>query len=158
MWVQTIHWQKLLQGRSAYWDMQLATSLPIFTGGLLEANLWGAEVDYNTAICKYNQLVLDAVKEVLNGVAILQNKHRQYDEFKSEVQQQEKIVHITQLRVEHNLASNLEYLNSQQETLVIRNKEMTALGEMVIAMLELIKALGGGYGACMEADSHECIF
>lgn len=154
---QTIHIQKLFQGQSTYGDVQLATSLPLFTGGLLRANLWEAEIDYDLAILKYNQLVLDAVKEVLDGIALVKNNHKQLEEFKQQMEQQEEIFRLTDLRMQNNIGSTLDYLNSQQEVFVIQDKEVTSLGNTLHSILELIKALGGGYNAYCEPECNDNI-
>ena len=147
---QTIHLQKLFQARSTYGDIELVTSLPLFTGGLLEANLRGTEIDYDLAILEYNQLVIDAVKEVMDGIVVLENTNQQLKQFTSEAQQQEEIFRLTDLRLKHNIGSALDYLNSEQETLVIRDQEVIALGTTLHSILELVKALGGGYDACCD--------
>ena len=148
--LQTIHLKEWFQARSSYGDIQLATSLPIFTGGLLEANLRGSEINYDLAILEYNQLVIDAVKEVLDGIVVLRNNNQQLEQFRSETQQQEEIFRITDLRMKHNIGSALDYLNAEQQTLVIRDQEVSALGNTFHSILELVKALGGGYDACND--------
>jgi NodT family efflux transporter outer membrane factor (OMF) lipoprotein len=145
---QTIHFPKLFEGRSTYGDIQLATSLPIFTGGLLQANLRSSEIDYDLEILNYNQLVIDAVKQVLNGIIVLKNNNKQLELFRFEATQQHEIFRLTKLRMEHNIGSILDYLNSKNELLIIKQQEVMALGNTLQSILELIKALGVGYDAC----------
>lgn len=145
---QTIHPQKWFQARSTYGDIKLATSLPIFTGGLLEANLRSSEVDYDLAILEYNQLIIDVVKQVLDGIVVLKNNNKQLEQFRSEVEQQREIFRLTDLRMKHNIGSVLDYLNSENEVLIIKQQEVRALGNTLHSILELIKALGGGYDVC----------
>ena len=145
---QTIHFPKWFEARSTYGDIKLATGLPIFTGGLLQANLRSSEVDYDLEILTYNQLIIDAVKQVLDGIVILKNNNKQLELFRFEAAQQYELFRLTKLRMEHNIGSNLDYLNSEHEFLMIKRQEVIALGNTLRSILELIKALGGGYDAC----------
>lgn len=142
---QTIHLKKLFEARSGYGNLEMALTLPIFDGGFLEANLKESEVNYDLAIYQYNQLVLTAAKEVLNGISLLQNAKQQFDEYKSGANYQNEIFRLTKLRIKNNLNSTLDYLRSEQESLLAQEQEIIAFGNLLDAQLQLIKALGGGY-------------
>ena len=145
---QTIHLSKLFIYPSTYYNVDPAFTLPIFDGGRLLANLRGSEINYDLAILQYNELVINAVRDVLDGIAVLKNSYEQYQEFKNRRSQLEQIFNLTKLRVENNLNSNLDYLSSEQNMLVARDQEVVALGNTIQAALTLIKAVGGGYDAC----------
>jgi NodT family efflux transporter outer membrane factor (OMF) lipoprotein len=54
---QTIHFKKWFWGKSSYWAVNPAFSLPIFDGGVLLSDLRSSEVQYDLAIFEYNRLV-----------------------------------------------------------------------------------------------------
>lgn len=143
---QTLHPGKLFQWPSAFFDVDPAVSLPIFDGGKLAANLSASQARYDVAIFQYNQLVLNAAKEVLDGIATLRNTHQQLAEYEKMTGFQEKLYAFTVLRMTHNLNSNLDVLVNEGNVLRARDRELMALGSVLHAMLVLIKALGGGYG------------
>lgn len=145
---QTIHLRKLFQYPSTYYDIDPAFSLPIFDGGRLMANLETSEVNYDLAIYNYNQLLINAVKEVLDGLAVLKNSDQQLEEVKNKAVAQEDSFQSTKLRVENNLDSDLTYLVSEQNMLIAKDQEIVAFGNTLQAALSLIKALGGGYMIC----------
>lgn len=145
---QTIRWHKLFEGRSTYFNVDPAFSLPIFEGGRLSANLYESEVNYDIAIYKYNDLVLNAVREVLESIAILRNSEEQLHESRRNLEYQTDLFKITEQLVENNLKSELDYLTSQQSVLIAQDQEMIVLGRKIQALLALIKALGGGYETC----------
>lgn len=145
---QTIHLHELWRWPSSYFDVNPAFSLPIFDGGRLIANLRSSEVNYDTAILRYNQLVLNAAQDVLTGVAVLRNNHQQLQEYIQKLNDQKKIFELTILRVQHNLSSGLDYLVNEQNMLTAHDQEIVSLGNTIQAILSLIKALGGGYEAC----------
>lgn len=145
---QTIHYRELFRWDSTYFNVDPAITLPIFDGGRLRANLQGSESHYDLAIYRYNDLVLNAVKEVLSGIAVLRNRQQQLAETKRHLDSQEGFFSLTSLRVTHNLDSGLTYLLSEQSVLLARDQELIAQGNKLQAILQLIKALGGGYDDC----------
>jgi len=120
-------------------------SLPIFDGGRLLANLHSSQVNYDLAIFQYNNLVLNAVKEVLDGIALLTNAELQLKQAEDALGSQEKIFQLSFLRMTYNVDSKLDYLNMQVNFLNARSQEVIAFGNTLQAILALIKALGGGY-------------
>jgi NodT family efflux transporter outer membrane factor (OMF) lipoprotein len=145
---QTIHLHELFLWKSSYFNIDPAFTLPIFDGGRLDANLRTSEVNYNLAILRYNELVLNAAKEVLDGISVLQNAEQQYKTYKQNAEAQDEIFKLTAQRVEHNLDSGLNYLISEGNNLVALDEKIIALGSTIQAALSLIQALGGGYDTC----------
>ncbi len=142
---QTLNFAKLLTWPSSYFSVNPAFSLPIFDGGRLTANLRSSEVNYDLAIFRYNDLVLNAVKEVLEGLAILQNAQAQYRELNKSFHLQQELAQLTALRVKAHLNSDLDLLNSQKVVLQMQERQLIAYGQTFQSLLSLIKALGGGY-------------
>lgn len=149
---QTIHFHKWFWGKSTYWAVDPAFTLPIFDGGVLLANLHHSEVNYDLEIFQYNQLILNAVKEVLDGITILRNVHDQFEIFKEEVKNQQQITELTQQRMKAHLNSQLDFLNAERTYLVAKDQEIVTLGNTFQAILSLVKALGGGYDVCCKGN------
>jgi NodT family efflux transporter outer membrane factor (OMF) lipoprotein len=145
---QTIHPGKLFQWPSSYFNIDPAFNLPIFDGGRLTANLRSSEVNYDLAIFNYNELVLNAIKEVLTSLSVLQKAERQWQEFKNIAENQNNLLMLTQQRMTSNLNSDLDYLISEENLLVSKDQLTIAFGNTIEAILSLIKSLGGGYGNC----------
>lgn len=142
---QSLRLHELFQARSTYFNVDPAFSLPIFDGGRLIANLHSSEVNYDLAIYQYNNLVLNAAREVLEGIAVLRNSELQLNELKKNLEYQQELFTLTRQLIENNLNSDLDYLVSQQSVLIAQDQEIITLGNMIQALLSLIKALGGGY-------------
>lgn len=142
---QTIHFAKLFRWPSAFFNVDPAVSLPIFDAGKLMANFRGAEIDYDLAISEYNRLVIGAVKEVLDGLALLRNTWKRLEESESKLSRQHELYRLTKLRVAHNLNSTLDELISEGNVLMSQDQEIIALEHTIQAALGLIKSLGGGY-------------
>jgi NodT family efflux transporter outer membrane factor (OMF) lipoprotein len=161
---QTLHLHELFLGKSANYNIDPAVSLPIFDGGRLKANLYQSEVDYDRAIFQYNSLVLNAAREVLDGIAILRNSEQQLRQTVQLLEYQEKLSKLTQIRVNGHLRSTLDNLSSESDQLTAADQKIVALGDTLQSVLLLIKALGGGYEACSaslhplnpETEIEEC--
>lgn len=145
---QTIHFAKLFQPASTFFNIDPAMTLPIFEGGKLIANLRGSEINYDLAILEYNDLIINAAKEVLNAIAILRNSVQREKEIELKLELQSELSRLTSLRVSHSLNSSLDELVSIGNTILAEHQEAIALGRSIQATLELIKSLGGGYGSC----------
>lgn len=147
---QTIHLAKLFQWKSVDYNIDPAFTLPIFDGGKLIANLQNSEVNYDLAIYKYNDLILTAVKEVLQALAVMRNQEKQLDETDDYLKYQQDNLQIAELRIQHNIGSSLDYLDGEQKVLEALDNQTVALGNTLQAQIALIKALGGGYENCTE--------
>ncbi len=142
---QTIHLKRLFEFPSTNFNVNPAFTLPIFDGYRLLANLRGSEINYDLAILRYNDMLLTAAREVLDGIAILRNRELQLKEYEIELTGQDEQLKLTSLRVQHHLNSNLDLLVSKQNRLTALDHKVAAYGETLTAILQLIKALGGGY-------------
>jgi len=144
---QTIHFQELLRWPSSYFNVDPAFTLPIFDGGRLLANLESSEVNYDLAIYKYNELVLQAAREVLDGFTVLRSQEEQLKAYDTKRAFEEKNCSLVRLRVAHNMDSHLDYLSCRETFLLAQDGELTSLAGTYHALLLLIKSLGGGYEA-----------
>lgn len=147
---QTIHFKKLFEWPSTYFSADPSLLLPVFDGGRLIANLRGSEVTYDQAIYEYNRLVLNAVKEVLDGISILRYNERQLNEYRRIAVLDKRNLELTTTRVDNNLSSDLDLLQSKSNALSADDQELVALGNTLQSIVALIKALGGGYNVCYE--------
>lgn len=146
---QTIHPGKLFNWPSVYYNIDPAVSLPIFDGGTLISNLRTSEINYDLAILKYNELILKATREVLDGISILCYSKKKEEEYRKIVNDREKLFKLTSLRTAHNLGSILDIIKTEEDLLLALDQQIIAEGATIQAMLSLIKALGGGYQTCL---------
>lgn len=141
---QTIHFHELFRWPSTYYNIDPAVTLPIFDRALF-ANLHASQVNYDIAIYEYNELVLKAAQEVLETLALLNLLQKQFNETTKRWESQEQQYILMQQRVENNINSKLDLLNSEIAMLNAKDQELTTLGNLIQILLSLIKALGGGY-------------
>lgn len=142
---QTLTISQLFMWRSIYGAIGPAVHMPLFEGGALRANLGVQGTNYNLAVLQYNELVIKAVKEVLDGISVLQNTSQQVKENQELADIAKNQVHLTEARFKHHLNSSLDVLNIEQVALQAQDRLMVAQGQKIGAFLALIRALGGSY-------------
>lgn len=147
---QTIHLPKLLQWPSSYFNVDPAMTLPIFDGGKLAANLDISQVNYNLAILHYNELVVEAAKEVLEALFVLRNSWERFSEYEKKWLYQQQYLELIELKAMNNIGSGLDLLVSEGDALITEDQRLIAKGRTLRAQLDLIHAIGGGYDSCRE--------
>lgn len=147
---QTIHLGKLFKHESIYGAWGPAIHLPIFEGGRLRANLEATEYDYDLAVLQYEEMVLTAVREVLDAIDNIKLLNARYKETQEAATSAETTYLLTKDRFQHNLSSQLDVLTAERELLIVLEGRAVILGYLSEAYLALVKALGGGYikGEC----------
>jgi multidrug efflux system outer membrane protein len=120
-------------------------SIPIFQGGRPQANLEYARKVYAESVANYRQQLLVAFQDVENGLSdmrILQDQGAAVDKVLDAAR---RTVTISQARYKQGLANYLEVLDAQR--VVLANERLAAqiLGYRMVASVQLIKALGGGW-------------
>ncbi len=145
--VQTIHPKELLERKSLWAQAGPAWSLPLFDGGLRIATLKYEQQEYIVAVEQYNQTVLNAVKDVLDGIASVQQHDELLQENKAVEKNNQEVVHLTEKLFHNRLFSALDVLNAERDLWTSQDQEIQAEGSQLLAVLSLIKSLGGGYKA-----------
>lgn len=143
--LQSLNWDNLFSVRSFAGDIHPAVNLPIFTGGILKAELNEEYASYDADLYEYNALVLKAAKEVTDQIQTL-NATTEQAKLESEAFQ--KAVHLSELtlaRYENGIDDYLTVLNKQIAVMNEAIKEVKVQNKRYISVLMLIKALGGGY-------------
>ena len=146
--LDSVFFNKLFTWGSRSATVVPAFHLPIFTAGRLKANLRARQAEFEQTIFAYNEAVLRAVKEVADQIVMLKTADETLRVENRLVQnklQNRKLMH---LRYEHAISNLLELLDTQEALLQEEFKKIHFQYERYVAVIHLIKALGGGY--CTE--------
>lgn len=144
--LQSIIPSKLFEWHSIYGQIGPAFHLPLFDGGLIDAEFDTKVQEYLIAVAEYDQTVLDAVKEVLNALQILNSSNELYQIAQEGEKVAKESLELVRTRVQQNLNSKLDVLYYENDWLQSKNIYLNALLNTLEARLELIRALGGGLG------------
>ncbi len=145
---QTIHFSKLFNSDSFYGNWGPAIHLPIFEGGALTGNLEAQKTEYRIAVDQYHQGVLTAIRQVLDAIAAKSTATKQLFEVQLQRSVAEKNVQLTELRLKSHIDSRFNVLSAEIDLLILRDDEALMQWNNVKAVLELVRALGGGYSIC----------
>ena len=120
---------------------------PLFQGGRLEGGLADARARNAELAEIYRQALLTALKEVEDAAAIRGNSQRRMQALAEAV---DKAAAAYRLSEEQYRVGAIDYqtlLNTQRSLLSARNNQVQARLDVLVALVQLYKALGGGWQA-----------
>ncbi|AGH81253.1 hypothetical protein PCNPT3_06565 [Psychromonas sp. CNPT3] len=121
------------------------TNLPIYDGGVRDANYTSANIKFDSAVLDYNQTVLTAVKQASDAIINLQEAHRQLALSTSAVTHYQDAFELINKRYKRGLISFFEMNAARMlwhKQVII---EVNADAHVLQNQLQLISALGGSY-------------
>lgn len=141
----SFQYNKMFTSQSLVGFLMPSFSLPIFTAGKLTANLRAQMASYEQMIQEYNDLVLLAIQQVADQIAVYKSICKRLEEqaIKEELLYQD--MQLIGLRVENGLDPLTNYLTARSSYLQEQTILVDLQREYYLASIELIKALGGGY-------------
>jgi NodT family efflux transporter outer membrane factor (OMF) lipoprotein len=135
----------LFRGSALNYVVAPGFQLPLFEGGRLRGQLSAVRSQYDEAVELYNDTLLHAVQEVADGLsnwkqtgAVLKAQRNLLNSSRGEVK-------LTQERARSGLVDRQEILSVQRGYLDQQFALKTSEADHLIAAIDLIQALGGGY-------------
>ena len=122
-----------------------AVTLPIFDAGRLRAGLAGRDADYDIAVGQYNQLVADALRDVVDQLASVQSVATQRKEQRDALATAQQAFDLALLRYREGLGDYLQVLSAQQPLLNEQMQEADLDARELVLSINLVRALGGGF-------------
>ena len=130
---------------SRIWSIGPSLSLPIFAGGRNRANLARARSAFDEAAARYRQQVLIAFGEVQENLTALKLLAQEAEATTRMHDAAHRTYDYARLRYEGGVVSYLEVIESQRTLLVAELDLARLLGQRQSTMVQMIKALGGGW-------------
>jgi len=137
-------------GAGNLWNVGASVAGPLFQGGRLYSQYEGAKAQFTEAKAAYQQSVITAFQEVSDALVTRQKlaEVRAYDE--QAVAALTSSVNLATERYVNGKASYFEVLQAQQELYPAQVAQVQAQAGEWIAVVQLYKALGGGWPAADE--------
>lgn len=154
--MQTLHANTWLKNESKYGQGGPAIHLPLFEGGALLLNLEVRKDEYAIAVYQYENTLINALKEVLDGIAVFKKQAQRNQELEQVAQSNQLNWSLTQERQEHNISSELDVLRAQDGWLLSLDSLIQGRTSSLIARINLINALGGGYDSNPITNNPTC--
>ena len=137
----------LFKGPSRIWQFGPSATQPIFNAGRNRSNLELAEAREREALIRYEQAIQQAFREVEDALVA----HRKAGEARTEqgvaVRASRETLSIAEERYTSGLTSYLDVLDAQRTLLAAEVAESRTLLSQLVAVVQLYRALGGGWDA-----------
>jgi NodT family efflux transporter outer membrane factor (OMF) lipoprotein len=143
--VQSFGLSQLFSSRSQQFSIGPAINLPIFDGGLIDANITGKEANRNQAIASYQEQLVQALREVADGIGSVKNTQANYASYATAERTAKTNLEIMRSRSEVGIASKESALTVEQAYLLQGQNYADAKAKMLTANVVLVQALGGSY-------------
>jgi multidrug efflux system outer membrane protein len=130
-----------------------ALTLPLFDGGRRKANLAQARSKYDEDVAQYRQQVLVAFREVEDNLADLRLLDDQMREQDTAVQASQRAAHLSRTQYTEGAVSYLDVIDGERQVLISQLQASHLSGTQAVATVNLIRALGGGWGDATVQDT-----
>lgn len=144
----------LLSLPNAFWSVGPAISLPIFNGGLLNAQLAVAKAEFDAASAYYKGTVLAAIQEIEDNLARLRWLDQEAKDENDAVIAAQKTLNLSMNLYRDGAVSYLEVVTAQAEALDVERTALDLQTQRLAASIGLMRALGGGWSVdSLPADT-----
>lgn len=130
---------------SRLWAVGPSLTVPLFQGGQLTANLEQTKAAYEEAVARYRGTVLSAFADVENNLSAEHLLANQYEQTMAALSAARKQLDIANNRYSSGLVTYLEVATAQNTALATERVSVRLRGQQLIAVVALIKSLGGGW-------------
>jgi NodT family efflux transporter outer membrane factor (OMF) lipoprotein len=128
-----------------FWAVGPSLAQAIFDGGLRRATVQQQRAAYDMTVATYRQTVLTAFQEVEDNLAALRVLRQVIDEQSAAVASAERSLQVADLRYRSGIDPYLNVITAQTALLTAQEALVTFRGQHLVASVQLIKALGGGW-------------
>ncbi|HUA38102.1 MAG TPA: multidrug efflux RND transporter permease subunit [Candidatus Sulfopaludibacter sp.] len=135
----------LFNWNSRTWSIGPSLSLPIFAGGRNLANYRRSKSAYAEAAALYRQQVLVAFGDVEDSLADIRHLADQAAAQRRAVTNARRAAELADDRYRSGIVSYIEVVDANRDALTAERANAQLAGQQLIASVQLIKALGGGW-------------
>jgi outer membrane protein, multidrug efflux system len=135
----------LMTTQLGIWSYGAQVSQPIFTGGALRGNLKLAKSENQQALIAYRQTIQQAFGDVSDALIGYEKLHQVRLRQQDTVADLEETVRISNLRYKGGTTTYLEVLDGQRSLYGAQLTLASARGDEYRSLVQLYKALGGGW-------------
>ena len=141
---QSLILSKFLTEDSRFISFGPALRLPLFNSGTLKGTLAARDAEYDAAVERYNQQVVDALREVVDQMDALRYTDLQREELERAQALADDSLRLAKTRQSGGLVGSLPALVAEGQVLA-RKAQLADIRAMRLALnVNLIRALGGG--------------
>jgi len=135
----------MMSSQTAVWAYGARVSQPIFTGGALRGNLHATEAQHEQALIAYKQAIQFAFRDVSDALVGYQKFHEVRVRQEETVADLAESVRLSVMRYRGGTTTYLEVLDGQRSLFEAELTLAQARGQEYQSLVQLYKALGGGW-------------
>lgn len=150
---QTVALSDLFSAPARTWQFGPAVSIPLFTGGRLRGNLKLARATFEESLALYRQTVQNAFLEVSDALIGYQRTQEFYAKQLDLTQADRDAAQLSSVRYEGGVASYLEVIFNEDQLFDAELLLAQARRDELLSVVELYRALGGGWETPAKGDA-----
>lgn len=135
----------LFKWDSRTWSLGPSLSLPIFAGGRNRANYRRAQAAFDEAVARYRQQVLVAFGDVENSLSGIRHLADEAAARQRALDHARRAADLADQRYRSGIVSYIDVVDASRDVLSTERANAQLAGQRLIASVQLIKALGGGW-------------
>jgi multidrug efflux system outer membrane protein len=150
---ESTEFSDLLKEPSRAWSLGANLLQPIFNSGQLKRRVEVAESQQRQALSAYERSILSAFREVEDSLATLRQSRLRLGAAGERVNAERKVLDLAETRYTGGVAAYLEVLDAQRSLFDSELDETSSRRDELVALIQLYKALGGGWPQAPEAEA-----
>jgi multidrug efflux system outer membrane protein len=139
-----------LNGSSGFWRGGLNIAGPIFTGGRLESQYRNRKAYWDETVAQYRQTIIVAFRETSDALIAQQKLVEVRAALETKVAASQQSVELSLERYHAGRASYFEVIEAQQQLFPAEDELAKVQQAQLVAVVNLYKALGGGWNLSDE--------
>lgn len=148
---ESLDLSKLLKGSATTWQVGATATEPLFNGGFLVAQLQIANAIQREALYAYFSTIQNAFKEVDDALIAHAKSLELLEVQKDQVDAYAKYLYLAELEYNNGQVDYLNVLDAQRNLFSSQLNLIQAYGFSYTTLIDIYKALGGGW--VLEADT-----
>jgi len=144
----------LLGAGTGAWLFAPTLLMPLFDGGANRASLDAARLRQDIGVAQYEKTVQTAFREVADGLAARGTYGPQLDALQRYSATQQRRLELARRLYDNGIDNYLQVLTAQTDAYTARSSVVTARLDRLTSLVELFRALGGGWETGAAPDPH----
>jgi NodT family efflux transporter outer membrane factor (OMF) lipoprotein len=146
--------QNLISLPNRFWSVGPKLALPLFDGGIRSAEVDRTEAVYDQTVAKYRQTVLDGFREVENYLVQLKVYEDEAAVRQEALDAARDSLRLTENQYKAGLIAYIDVVVVQATALSNERSVLNILQSRLIASVQLIAALGGGWDGQLDVSDN----
>ncbi|WP_259766717.1 efflux transporter outer membrane subunit, partial [Pseudomonas protegens] len=138
-----------------FWSVGPKLAMTLFDGGQRSAEVDRTEAAYDQTVAKYRQTVLDGFREVENYMIQLKVLEDEAQVRQQALDSAREALRLTENQYKAGLIAYLDVVTSQATALSNERSVLSLLQSRLIASVQLIAALGGGWDGQVQGEEQK---